>query len=162
MGLFFDPKPERVQVWMNGGGGQSAGLAALICTGDLPKPDWAVLVNTGRERSATFDYYESYVRPALERCGVRCIVVEKEHYATVDLTSTNGKHILIPAFTNQSGEVGKLTNYCSKEWKLRVKRRWLREIQSPWCLRRRNLTNGVDGACDKIARPTFDVGPRRW
>lgn len=128
MGMFFDPISERTQVWMNGGGGQSSGIAALICTGVLPKPDYAVIVNTGRERTATFDYYRRYVKPALDYRGVNCVMLDKEEWATVDLTSTNGRNILIPAFTNQNnGSVGKFMNYCSTEWKLRVKRRFLRE-----------------------------------
>jgi len=32
--------------------------------------------------------------------------------------------ILIPAFTTESGEVGKLPTFCSNEWKQRVMRRW--------------------------------------
>jgi hypothetical protein len=127
MGIFFDPIPGRVQVWMNGGGGQSAGIAALICQGKLPKPDYAILVDTGRERTATFDYYKAHTLPALSAIGVNSVVIEKELYATVDLTSKNGRNILIPAFTDINDGVGKLTNYCSKEWKLRVKRRWLRD-----------------------------------
>lgn len=169
MGIYFDPKPERTQVWMNGGGGQSAGVAALIVTGKLPKPDWAVLVNTGRERSATFDYYEGYVRPALERVGVRCIVLEKVQYATVDLTSKNGRNILIPAFTNQSGEIGKLTNYCSKEWKLRVKRRWLREIGITACdtwlgisMDEMHRVGKDDVDWDRTLFPLIDLRMRRY
>ncbi len=170
MGLFFDPKPERTQVWMNGGGVQSSAIAALIVTGKLPKPDWAVLVNTGRERSHTFEYHESVVRPSLEAVGVRCVIIEKEQYATVDLTSKNGRNILIPAFTNQSGETGKLTNYCSKEWKLRVKRRWLREIGVTACdtwlgisldeMRKRVKADDTDW--DRTIFPLIDLRMRRY
>ncbi|TEF58146.1 hypothetical protein IPC1477_18930 [Pseudomonas aeruginosa] len=35
--------------------------------------------------------------------------------------------VLIPAFTTESGAVGKLPTYCSNEWKQRVMRRWATE-----------------------------------
>lgn len=124
MGLFFDPNPERTQVWSNGGGTQSCYIATLIVRGMLPKPDLACLVNTGREKAKTFEYHEEYVRPALEAVGVEVHVIEKSHYAKVDLT--RGSTILIPGFTNQSGEIGKLPTYCSGEWKRDPISRWLR------------------------------------
>ncbi len=126
MGLFFDPSSQRTQVWSDGGGTQSCYIATLICRGILPKPDLAVMVNTGREISATFDYHRRYVIPALAKVGVELFIIDKSEYATVDLTSKNGKSILLPAFTNQSGEIGKLPTYCSGEWKRDSISRWLR------------------------------------
>lgn len=127
MNLFFDPKPERTQAWSNGGGTQSTAIAALIVRGRLPKPDIAVMVNTERENGNTFPYFHQYVRPALADVGVEVCIVNKSEFATVDLTSKNGKHLLIPAFTTQSGKIGKLSNFCSGEWKRDVIARWLRE-----------------------------------
>jgi hypothetical protein len=119
--------PGRLQVWNCGGGRQSAGIAALICQGRLPRPDVSLIVDTGREKRSTWTYLETVIRPALERVGVGIVVVPKERYATCDLWSTNGTILEIPAFTNQSGEAGKLPNFCSNEWKTRVAARWLRE-----------------------------------
>lgn len=46
-------------------------------------------------------------------------------FATVDLWGgAAGDTLLIPAFTNKSGEIGKLASYCSNEWKRRVVQRW--------------------------------------
>lgn len=115
----------RTQIWANGGGTQSAAIAALIVTGKLPKPDLAVIVDTGRERSTTWDYLERYTRPALQSVGVTMHRVRKADYATKDLFGgTGGKVPLIPAYTTKGGEVGKLTGYCSGEWKRDVIRRW--------------------------------------
>ena len=60
----------RTQIWNNGGGTQSAAIAALLVTGILPKPDLAVIADTGRERSSTWDYLNAYVSPALASVGV--------------------------------------------------------------------------------------------
>lgn len=116
---------ERTQIWNNGGGTQSAAIAALIVTGRLPPPDLAVIVDTGRERSSTWDYLDAYVAPALAKIGIVVHRVAKARYATKDLYGgKEGDTLLIPAFTTQSGEVGKLSGYCSGEWKRDVMRRW--------------------------------------
>lgn len=104
-------------VWSYGGGVQSAAIAALIVAGKLPRPELAVIADTGREAQATWDYMNGVVMP---RLGMP-IHVAGHDLATQDLYSTNGD-LLIPAFTAS----GKLPTFCSVEWKKRVVRRWLR------------------------------------
>lgn len=112
---------QRTQIWSSGGGTQSSAIAALICQGEL-SPDLSIIVDTEREMSTTWGYLDRWVMPALERSGVALHRVAKSRYATVDLMRNDD--ILIPAFTTESGEVGKLPSYCSNEWKQRVMRRW--------------------------------------
>jgi hypothetical protein len=114
---------DRTQIWSSGGGTQSAAIAALIVTGELAPPDLAVIVDTEYEGSATWDYHDSVIAPALERVGVTLHRVKKSDYATVGLYGLNGD-LLIPAFTTEGDGVGKLPTYCSNEWKLRVVQRW--------------------------------------
>jgi len=113
----------RTQIWSSGGGVQSSAIAALICMGELPKPDLSVIINTERELSTTWLYLHNYVIPALAKCGIELHIVNKSEFATVDLYSSKGD-ILIPAFTTQGDGIGKLPTYCSNEWKQRVMRRW--------------------------------------
>lgn len=116
---------ERTQVWASGGGVQSTAIAALIVMGRLPKPDMAVIADTGREQSTTWSYMEQVTAPALAAVGVTLQRVAAKDFATVDLYGgADGETLLIPAFTNLSGDVGKLPAYCSNEWKQRVVRRW--------------------------------------
>lgn len=115
---------KRAQIWSSGGGVQSTAIAALICQSELT-PDLAVIVDTERELSTTWEYLDRWVMPALERAGVTLHRVPKSQYATVDLHRNTD--ILIPAFTTESGEIGKLPTYCSNEWKQRVMRRWATE-----------------------------------
>lgn len=112
----------RFQVWSSGGGTQSAAIAALIVRGDIPLPDLAVIVDTEREVSSTWEYHDSVIYPALSSVGVHLHRVKKSDFATVDLFSKNGD-LLLPAFTSQNG-VGKLPTYCSNEWKARVVQRF--------------------------------------
>lgn len=112
----------RSTVWSCGGGTQSAAMAALIVSGQLEKPDHAVMVDTEREASETWAYTEAVLRPALAGVGVDLVVVPKSAYATVDLYGLNGD-LLLPVFT---GSDGRLSGFCSTEWKKRPIERWMR------------------------------------
>lgn len=115
---------QRTQIWSSGGGVQSAAIAALIVLGEL-RPDLAVIVDTEREQSTTWAYMDEVISPALAKIGFVLNRVLKSEYATVDLYGgSNGESLLMPVFTNQSGEIGKLPTFCSSEWKTRVVRRW--------------------------------------
>lgn len=138
----------RTQIWNNGGGMQSAAIAALIVLGKLPKPDLAVIADTGRERSSTWDYLNAVIAPALESVGVTMYRVEKERYATKDLMGgKDGDSLLIPAYTTQGAEVGKLPGYCSGEWKRDVIRRWATAEHDV-----KAATNWIGYSIDEVAR----------
>ena len=119
-------------IFSNGGGTQSTALLALIVQGKLPRPDYAVIADTGREKTATWEYLEAVHRPALEAIGVPLVVIPHT-YASVDLHSGNGDS-LMPMYTNRAGGVSKLPAYCSNEWKQRPVRRWLREQGVTQCV----------------------------
>jgi rhodanese-related sulfurtransferase len=114
-------------VWSNGGGTQSAAIAALIVSGELEKPDLALIADTTREKTATWEYHHAVLAPALARVGVTLQIVNAADYRTRDLYA-NGGQVLIPAFTTLTpdGTVSKLPTYCSSEWKRRVVTRYLR------------------------------------
>lgn len=115
------------EVWKCGGGTQSMAITVLIIQGRLPKPDYSLIVDTGREKQSTWDYFENVSRPALAAIGIDLVRVSKEKYATVDIWSKKGTTLLIPAFTSQTEDGGKLSSWCSGEWKTAVGERWLRE-----------------------------------
>lgn len=117
--------PDRVQLWSCGGGRQSAGIAALILEGQLPKPDHASMVRLEGEIHTTWPYVDTYIRPALESLGIPFTAIDRKEYATKDFWGgEDGETLLIPAFTNQSGSVSKFSEYCSGEWKREVNGRW--------------------------------------
>jgi len=109
-------------VWSYGGGTQSAAIAVLILEGKLPMPDIICMADTAREVQETWDYLERVVRPA----GIDVKIIPHS-YAYWDLYKGAAGDLLIPAFTRQSGKVGKMHPFCSNEWKQRPVRRWLRE-----------------------------------
>lgn len=110
------------QVWSCGGGTQSAAIAALIVLGRLEPPDFSVMVDTEREKSATWSYANGVLIPQLASAGTTLTVVRKSEFATVDLFGLNGD-LLLPAYTADGGKMG---GFCSNEWKRRVVQRWLR------------------------------------
>lgn len=101
-------------VWSYGGGTQSAAIAVLILQGKLPRPDVAVIADTGRELSTTWDYMAEIVSPAMEALSLPIQVVGKE-YARHDLMNS-GRTALIPAYTTYGGQTGKLPTWCSNDW----------------------------------------------
>lgn len=113
-------------VWKCGGGTQSVAIGALIVNGRLPKPDYAVIADTGREKQSTWDYLDSVLNPSLSAVGVVIERVKKSDFAKEDIFDLSGNNLLIPAFTNEGGRVGKLSAFCSDKWKVRVADRWLR------------------------------------
>jgi len=116
-------------VWSCGGGVQSAAIAALIVSGDLPKPDVAVMSDTGREKSATWRYVYMTLTPRLAVAGVELIVLDHAKWSTVDLFGgADKKTVLMPMFTNRDGTVGQTHKYCSNEWKSRPVDRYIRSL----------------------------------
>ena len=119
----------KIEIWSFGGGLNSVAIGALIVQGKLPKPDVSVIVDTEREKSATWEYLENVIGPALSSVGVEIHRVKKSEFTILDLFSgADGNTLLIPTFSNKNGSVGKLANFCSNEWKQRVRDRYLRSI----------------------------------
>jgi hypothetical protein len=109
---------ERPIIWSFGGGTQSVAIAVLVAQGRLPTPERIVMADTGREATETWDYLNAHVRPL----GFNVEIVGQE-YATVGLFAKGG-NVLLPMYTPNGG---RFPSYCSKEWKQRPIRRWLRE-----------------------------------
>jgi 3'-phosphoadenosine 5'-phosphosulfate sulfotransferase (PAPS reductase)/FAD synthetase len=103
-----------------GGGRQTVAICILIAKGILPKPDVIVMADTSRENPMTWEYLEKWTRPMMREHGLE-IEVASHDLATVDLYDNHGL-TLMPVFTT----TGKLSGYCSGEWKRRVVDRHLR------------------------------------
>lgn len=118
-----------IEVFSSGGGTQSACISALIVQGKLPKPDFFVIADTGYECETTWQYLDAVIRPAMESVGVEVHRIGPEWKSVPahgrDWQSHNEETILLPLFTNQSGDTGKLSGFCSKTWKVEVVNRFL-------------------------------------
>ena len=122
----------RIQLWSCGGGRQSAGIAAFIVQGRLPKPDHIVMCGLKGEKRSTWDYVCGTIRPAMKSIGIPFTIVSSAKYATRGFFSGHdGNGPVMPMYTNQSGQPGKLSEWCSGEWKREVAMRWAAE-QPGW------------------------------
>ena len=109
-------------VWACGGGVQSTAIAALIVRGDLPKPDYAVMVDVQREKSSTWVYVKGTLQPALAAVGVDLVIL-----TAPDVSLYSGRVLLIPAFRQGSGgQIDRFRTFCSNTWKKQTTDRWLR------------------------------------
>jgi hypothetical protein len=123
---------DRTQFWSDGGGVQSAAIAALIIKGLLPRPDLIAIADTERERSTVWEYLDQVIQPALSRVGLKVERVPKSEFAREDLWedwgNKNEPQMLMPVFiANADGSTGRLKTLCSSRWKRRVMQRWLRK-----------------------------------
>jgi hypothetical protein len=128
----------RVQLWSCGGGRQSAGIAALIVQGKLPKPDHVAMVALEWEVRTVWPYVNTHIRPALKSLGVPFTAIPRAKYATKTFWGgVDDRSLLLPAYSDQSGKLSKLSEFCSGEWKRDVMTRWA-AAQPTW------KDNGVD------------------
>lgn len=114
------------QVWNCGGGTQSIAIAALIVSGLLPKPDHALMADTGREKAEVWTYFDSVLVPNLAKVGVDLKRLSRDQWAYNhdDLFNKSGT-LLLPAYSNIDG-AGKLPNFCTTYWKVDVIRNYMR------------------------------------
>jgi len=113
---------KRAVILSYGGGRQTVCILVLVAQGKLPKPELAIMADTGRERSSTWQYLEQYTKPLMDELGIHFEIADHD-LANVDLYGHNGD-LLLPVFT----QTGKLPTFCSDEWKKLVVRRKLRKL----------------------------------
>lgn len=133
-----------------GGGTQTAAMCVLVAQGKLPRPDYVIAADTGREMPSTWEYADRYMRPLLATVGLELHIAGHE-LATRDLYSGNGD-LLVPVYT----ETGKLPTYCSSEWKREVVRRYARRALGTGT----DLTNWIGFSLDEVRRVKGEEGRR--
>ena len=108
-------------IWSSGGGVQSTAIAILIRRGILPRPDRAVIADTGRETGETWEYLDRYVNPMLAEVG---FTVERIPVAGKPSLFNSEGTILIPVFLAGGA---KFANFCSSYWKREIVKKWALE-----------------------------------
>lgn len=140
------------QVWSCGGGTQSAAIAALIVQGRLPKPDFSFIIDTKRERASTWRYYKDVLAPAMQSVDVSLTRVDRDLFTEVDLYSRDDKELMLPVYTVPNG---KLSAYCSGEWKRDVAMRYMRRT-----LELESVVNWIGYSTDEMRR--VSTPRRKW
>lgn len=103
-------------------GVQSTALYYMSSLGELPRVDFAIFVDLGREKRKTYDYLEFLLNWQLENNGLPIAVVQRKNLFKDLLNSENsrGKRFSsIPAYTKgEDGEEGMLRRQCTGEYKI--------------------------------------------
>lgn len=139
-----------VEILSYGGGIQTIAMCVLVVQGKLPRPDYVIAADTGREMPTTWEYADEIARPLLASVGLDLRIAGHE-LATVDLYAANDD-ILIPAYT----DTGKLPAFCSDKWKARVVRSYARQVLGTGT----DLVNWIGFSMDEVRRCTDDPGRR--
>lgn len=117
---------ETYTVWSCGGGVQSTALAALIYTGKIPKPDFAVMVDTGFEKADVMNYVRGTIIPKMKEVGVTLNIIKTSDYIEQRIIDDNG-YCIIPIFKKTNDGIQKLRTSCNDKWKVQIIRKWLLE-----------------------------------
>jgi hypothetical protein len=123
-------------------------MAVLIGSGKLPTPDLCYMTDTGYERSSTWPFVDGFIRPQLALAGCELVVVKTAELVSegyVGLKSANGT-ILLPSYTSQSGQMGKLSGFCSGKWKRDIAERFFRSLGI------KSATNWLGISSDEVRR----------
>lgn len=115
------PKKPAAAIIHYGGGRQTVAMLILVKRGLIARPNRIVIADTGRENPSTWEYRAEIAEPLAQSMGLT-IEIAPRSLAYVDLYSHQGD-LLLPVYTL----TGKLSAFCSTEWKQRVVRRYLKE-----------------------------------
>ncbi len=114
-------------------GVQSTALYYMSSMGILPRCDYAIFSDLGKEKEETYKYLEFLLRWEQENNGIPIIVCDSKNlYLDLlnSVNSTNQRFSSIPAFTkNSDGSIGMLRRQCTYEYKIAVVDSKIREIQ---------------------------------
>ncbi len=151
--------------WSCGGGLQSTAIGVLIAEGRLPVPDLAVIVDTAREVSSTWDYLRDTLNPYLKAKRGFEVTIIPPTFKRVDLFAPDGTTIT-PAYT----DAGRISAFCSGEWKRDAIERYLRSIGVKDCVQwlgfstdeRKRATGKAHRPWLRPAYPLIDLGISRW
>lgn len=148
-------------------GVQSTAIHLMSLFGELPRLDFSVFADTGREKSGTMRYLDWLLKFNEEHNGPEILVVNKRNLFTDLLKGTNAtedRFASIPAFTrNDDGSEGILRRQCTSEYKIWVVDQAIREVYG-LKFRERNIpTNIWKGISnDELSRINAPMEKEKW
>jgi hypothetical protein len=115
-----------------GMGVQSTALYFMSSLGELPRCDYAIFSDPGREKKETMDYVKFILNWQKENNGIPIIVVDDKNLFKDLLNKTNSRKsrfASIPAFTlDENGKAGMLRRQCTGEYKIEQVDRAIKQI----------------------------------
>lgn len=149
------PARPTLRVLSYGGGTQSAALALMSASGELPRLDAVIFADTCGELPETYDYAE-YVRGHLDREGIPFIRVSAGSLETALLSPVGTSSNPTPPahVVNPDGSKGKVVHYrCSYDFKRRIITREVKRLcggRGAW--KRAKVEQWLGFSADEIGR----------
>lgn len=118
-----------LQIISLGMGVQSTALYLMSSMGQLPRADYAIFSDTGKEGEKTYQYLDFLQDWKEKNNGIPIVVCQdKNLYRDLMDKETSGRFTSIPAFTrNEDGSVGMLKRQCTGEYKILVIDNYIRD-----------------------------------
>lgn len=117
-----------LQIISLGMGVQSTALYLMSSLGQLPKADYAIFADTGRESTATYQYLDFLQDWKEQNGGIAIKVLNDKNLYTDLLAQKPGRFSSIPAFTKDSeAKIGMLRRQCTYEYKIQVIDNYIRD-----------------------------------
>ncbi|NII26212.1 hypothetical protein HB364_14050 [Pseudoflavitalea sp. X16] len=121
-----------MQIISLGLGVQSVALYYMSSMRLLPVADYAIVADTGREKSSTYAYLNHLLQWQQKNAGIP-IIVKKDKNLFTDLLNQNNSHgnrfSSIPSYTrNSDGTTGMLRRQCTNEYKIQVVDNAIRDL----------------------------------
>lgn len=138
-------------------GVQSTALYYMSSIGYIPKADYAIFSDPGKEKAETYKYLEYLIDWQNKNSGIP-IIIRKERNLFKDLlhkeNSNGDKFAPIPAFTlNEDKTIGMLRRQCTGEYKIAVVNNAIRDLYGLKPRQRRPITRVWMGiTLDEIER----------
>lgn len=145
-------------------GVQSTAMYYMSSMGELPLCDYAIFVDTGREKKKTLQYLKYLKGWQKENEGIPIIVVRKKNLYKDLLNSENStgqRFSSIPAFTlNEDGSTGMLRRQCTNEYKIEQVDKEIRELLHVVSLRGYEIDVWKGISLDEIER--LSIPQQKW
>lgn len=148
-------------------GVQSVALYVMSTLGQLPRIDYAIYSELGREKAGTYRYLQFLLEWAAKNDGPPIIITDdKNLYADLLKSTDSTRHRLasIPAFTeNDDGSQGMLRRQCTSEYKIEQVDRVIRLLYGAKPLQRLPTTYVWKGiTIDELDRMSESSAKWKW
>lgn len=118
-----------LRIILLGLGVQSTALYYMSSTGQLPRADYAIFADPGKEAAGTYQYLDFLLQWQRDHSGIPIHVCkEKNIYEDLLSAEDSRRFVTVPAFTlNPDGSTGMLRRQCTYEYKIRMINDYIRD-----------------------------------
>jgi hypothetical protein len=164
IGLVKKNKTVIMKIISLGLGVQSTALYYMSSTGELPRCDYAIFADPGKEKKGTIEYLKFLQNWQKQNNGVPILVSRSKNLYRDLLQSTNStgqRFSSVPAFTkNEDGSIGMLRRQCTQEYKISIVDAAIRSILDTKVILKKKVEVWQGISLDELDR--MSIPKRDW